>query len=202
MKNNIRDIIILILFFIIMFQTCQNKKQKKSIHTIEHFRDTTEIKISGDTTINNIFPTKIIPYVYTSKDTLYIPDTTNIEIFKIQYYALRDSLLSTKIYDDTFKIATLGDARIKTIVFNNAIKEQKFNYNIKYPVIKDCVIVTAPSKNQMFLGIGVQGNKQELSQFSGHILFKNRKDNILGFQVGVPLTGSINYGINTFWKIK
>jgi hypothetical protein len=200
MIKQIKDIVIIVLLLLLLLQKCNTSNT--SIISPKHFRDTTIVKLSGDTTINNFQPIKTIPYLIVSKDTQYIADT-NYNVLKQQFESLRDSLLLTKIYNDTFKIATVGSAQIKTTIFKNNVIEQKFNYNISYPIIKDCVIITAPPKNQVYFGIGLQGNPSTLiTQFNGNILFKNKKDNILGVQAGISPNGIVNYGISTFWKIK
>jgi hypothetical protein len=63
--------------------------------------------------------------------------------------------------------------------------------------------VNTPPRNQLYVGIGVEGNPVTLvNQLNGHIIFKNKKDHIIGIQAGISPTGTINYGVNTFWKIK
>jgi hypothetical protein len=55
----------------------------------------------------------------------------------------------------------------------------------------------------LFFGGGVQGN-QTLGVTGANlgILYKSKKDKIVGFNVGSTIGSQLNYGISSYWKIK
>jgi len=200
MNNFVNSIIIICLMIVIFLQTC-GKNNTVIKETPIHYRDTSYVKISGDTTINNFHVVKTIPYLITSKDTQYLP-SKDYDSLKKQYEELRDSLLATKVYNDTYKIATVGNATVKTTLFKNNIIHQDFNYNIKYPIIKDSVVIPAPQKTQVYFGIGLLGNQKELIKGAEiNLSLKNKKDQIFEGKYQI-INGESIYGIGTKWKIK
>lgn len=199
-KSNFLNLVVLTLAFIILLQRCGNNSSSNIVKEI-HYIDTSYVKKSGDTTINNFSKIKEIPYIITSKDTQYIADT-NYNVLKQQFEQLRDSLLLTKEYTQNYKIDTTGSADVKTILFKNSILSQNFKYNIKYPVIKDSVVVQQKQKTQIYFGLGLLGNQSSLIKGAEiNLSLKNEKDQI--YEIGSQyLNNELIYKIGTKWKIK
>jgi hypothetical protein len=198
MKNNLLQIIILGCIVVIFLQRCNDDKQ--NITKIEKYRDTLFITKQKDTTIYNVQPTKIIPYLVSSKDTQYLPHS-NYDVLKVQYEQLRDSLLATKTYEAKYNIDSVGEANITTKLFKNKMIEQTFKYNIKYPIIKDCTVVHTPQKRQFYFGAGVIGNSYDFVKGAEiNLSLKTKTDKIYEIR-SQYLNNELLFGIGTKWKL-
>jgi hypothetical protein len=200
MKQQLRitDIVIIVLIVILFLQKCGGGKTvTPSITTV---RDTVWIK--KDSTINSkpqIVQSIPFPVDHYTKE--YIADT-NYNKLVLQYQELVAKFLATNIQKDSFRIDSIGYVKITDTVSNNLVQGRQINYKFKYPIIKETITIIPPPKTQVFWGIGIQGNKQELNQFTTSFLLKNKKEQIFGVQAGISPNGIVNYGVSTFWKIK
>ena len=195
----ITDIVIIVLIVILFLQKCGggNTIYKPSITTV---RDTVWIK--KESTINSK-PQIIqsIPFPVNSYTKEYIADT-NYNKLVLQYQALVAKFLATNIQKDSLRIDSIGYIKITDTVSSNLVRARQINYKFKYPIIKETITIIPPPKTQVFWGIGIQGNKQQLNQFTTSFLLKNKKDQVFGIQAGISPNGIVNYGVSTFWKIK
>jgi hypothetical protein len=195
----ITDIVIIVLIVILFLQKCGggNTIYKPSITTV---RDTVWIK--KESTINSK-PQIIqsIPFPVNSYTKEYIADT-NYNKLVLQYQALVAKFLATNIQKDSLRIDSIGYIKITDTVSSNLVRARQINYKFKYPIIKETITIIPPPKTQVFWGIGIQGNNQELTQFTTSFLLKNKKEQMFGVQAGISPNGIVNYGVSTFWKIK
>lgn len=140
-------------------------------------------------------------------DTLppvYLPDP-RYDSLKIQYQELAKDYLAKRIYEDTFKLASFGHVIVYDTVKANKLGERSYVADYMLPIIKDTIIITkrveAPKKGQLYIGGGFASNKA--FQNTGHIgvLYKTKKDKIVGGYVAVMPGMQISYGVQTYWKL-
>lgn len=195
--NNILSIAILILAVIIVLQ-----RSNSSPDIIEKpivIRDTVWQKkdsvIYTSPKIVQTIPVKII-------SEKYLPDP-NYDKLVLQYQELVKLHLSKNIQKDSVKIDSIGFVKVTDTVQNNIVQNRKWEYNIKYPIIKETVIQPPKRVNQLYIGGGLQGNQYNIiNSINGGILYKNKKDQIYGLSVGINTNGQIVYGVSSYWKIK
>ena len=195
--NNILSIAILILAVIIVLQ-----RSNSSPDIIEKpivIRDTVWQKkdsvIYTSPKVVQTIPIKII-------SEKYLPDP-NYDKLVLQYQELVKLHLSKNVQKDSVQIDSIGFIKVTDTVQNNVVQNRKWEYNIKYPIIKETVIQPPKRVNQLYIGGGLQGNQYNIiNSINGGILYKNKKDQIYGLSVGINTNGQIVYGVSSYWKIK
>ena len=194
--NNILSVAILILAIIIVFQ-------RKSVPDIVEnpviVRDTVWQKkdsvVYTSPKIVQTIPVKIV-------SEKYLPDP-NYDKLVLQYQELVKLHLAKNIQKDSVKIDSIGFVKITDTVQNNIVQNRKWEYNIKYPIIKETVIQPPKKVNQLYIGGGLQGNQYNIiNSINGGILYKNKKDQLYGLSIGVNTNGQVVYGVSSYWKIK
>jgi hypothetical protein len=140
-------------------------------------------------------------------DTLppqYIPHP-GYDSLKIQYEDLAQAFLAKNIYEDTFSLGTFGQVVVYDTVQTNQLGHRSYAADYIIPIIRDTIyktnIIQAPKKGQLYIGGGLATNKT-LSN-TGHIgiLYKTKKDKIVGGYVAVLPGMQISYGIQTYWNL-
>lgn len=203
-KNLISLIIILLILIVIVqrFSSCggQNKQPIVKSDTVTHFYYN-YIKDSGQS--------KPI-FIKGQRDTVlessveYIPSQDYEELVQ-QFQELKQELLAKNIYANKIKIDTFGFVEIKDTIQQNKIIGRGFINNLKIP-IKETIITNTVSikpKNQFYIGGSLSGNKTNyINAIDLGILFKNKKDQIIGVKGGLDVTGNWNVGVQSYWKIK
>ena len=195
--NNILSIAILILAVIIVLQ-----RSNSSPDIIEKpivIRDTVWQKkdsvIYTSPKVIQTIPVKII-------SEKYLPDP-NYDKLVLQYQELVKLHLSKNVQKDSVKIDSIGFVKVTDTVQNNIVQNRKWEYNIKYPIIKETVIQPPKRVNQLYIGGGLQGNQYNIiNSINGGILYKNKKDQIYGLSIGINTNGQVVYGVSSYWKIK
>ena len=195
--NNILSIAILILAVIIVLQ-----RSNSSPDIIEKpivIRDTVWQKkdsvIYTSPKVVQTIPVKII-------SEKYLPDP-NYDKLVLQYQELVKLHLSKNVQKDSVQIDSIGFIKVTDTVQNNIVQNRKWEYNIKYPIIKETIIEPPKKINQLYIGGGLQGNQYNIiNSVNGGILYKNKKDQIYGLSVGINTNGQAVYGVSSYWKIK
>jgi hypothetical protein len=78
-----------------------------------------------------------------------------------------------------------------------------YNYNLKYPLVKETQFIPIKPKNQIYIGGGLSGNREGvINQIDGGLLLKTKRDKIFGIKAGLNAQGQTSYGIQSYWKIK
>ena len=195
--NNILSIAILILAVIIVLQRSDSSPDiiEKPIVIRDTIWQKKDSVIYTSPKVVQTIPVKII-------SEKYLPDP-NYDKLVLQYQELVKLHLFKNVQKDSVKIDSIGFVRVTDTVQNNIVQNRKWEYNIKYPIIKETV--TQPSKkvNQLYIGGGLQGNQYNIiNSVNGGILYKNKKDQIYGLSIGVNTNGQVVYGISSYWKIK
>ena len=195
--NNILSIAILILAVIIILQRINSSPDIVEKPVI--VRDTVWQKKDGviytSPKVVQTIPVKII-------SEKYLPDP-NYDKLVLQYQELVKLHLAKNIQKDSVQIDSIGFVKVTDTVQNNIVQNRKWEYNIKYPIIKETIIEPPKKINQLYIGGGLQGNQYNIiNSINGGILYKNKKDQLYGLSIGVNTNGQAVYGVSSYWKIK
>lgn len=195
--NNILSIAILILAVIIILQRSNSSPDiiEKPIVIRDTIWQKKDSVIYTSPKVVQTIPVKIV-------SEKYLPDP-NYDKLLLQYQELVKLHLAKNIQKDSVKIDSIGFVKVTDTVQNNIVQNRKWEYNIKYPIIKETVIQPPKKVNQLYIGGGLQGNQYNIiNSIDGGLLYKNKKDQIYGISVGVNTNGQLVYGVSSYWKIK
>ena len=195
--NNILSIAILILAVIIVLQRSNSSPDiiEKPIVIRDTIWQNKEKVIYTSPKVVQTIPLKII-------SEKYLPDP-NYDNLILQYQELVKLHLAKNIQKDSVQIDSIGFVKVTDTVQNNIVQNRKWEYNIKYPIIKETIIEPPKKINQLYIGGGLQGNQYNIiNSINGGILYKNKKDQLYGLSIGVNTNGQVVYGVSSYWKIK
>lgn len=193
-KDHFFECIILILLIILIIGRCS-----KPVSNVETIRRDTVWVYKDSVIIRMPQIIKTIPVEKIIRDVKYLPDTNYSSLLN-QYQKLLLLYLEKNIQRDTLRIKNLGFISITDTVESNLITNRVYDYKLKYPEITNTII---ERKNQLYLGVGVQGEQTKyIHQFNTGLLLKNKKDQLYGVSVGINADGRLTYGFNTYFKIK
>ena len=195
--NNILSIAILILAVIIVLQRSNSSPdiiEKPVIVRDTVWQKKDSVVYTSPKVIQTI-PVKIV-------SEKYLPDP-NYDKLVLQYQELVKLHLAKNIQKDSVQIDSIGFVKVIDTVQNNIVQNRKWEYNIKYPIIKETIIQPPKKVNQLYIGGGLQGNQYNIiNSINGGLLYKNKKDQIYGLSVGINTNGQAVYGVSSYWKIK
>lgn len=198
-KKHFMNIVVLIVLLIVFLQTC--KKQTIQVDGPKIIRDTTWI-IKDSTIYSKPQVVKTITVPVEQWSTEYLPDTNYDKLLK-QYTDLAEKFLASNIQVDSVKIDSIGYVHITDTVSRNLLTGRSTHYNLKYPVVKETLIVPEKKRNQIYIGGLLQGDRTALlDQISAAALFKTKKDQIYGVTAGINSSGQVQYGVQIYWKLK
>lgn len=195
-KDNFVSLIVLVLVLILFLERWKQPIPEQQAPKI--IRDTQWIKRDS-----LVFSKPQIINRITAHDTVinnYIPDT-NYGKLVIQYQNIVNQLLTKNIHLDSIRIDSNGYVKISDTVQKNEIIGRSTEVKMKYPIIKETIILPPKLTNQLYIGGGIYGS-QGVSGIKGGLLYKNKKDQIFGGSVGINSAGQFVYGIDSYWKIK
>ena len=195
--NNILSIAILILAVIIVLQRSNSSPDiiEKPIVVRDTVWQKKDSVIYTSPKVVQTIPIKVI-------SEKYLPDP-NYEKLVLQYQELVKLHLAKNIQKDSVQIDSIGFVKVTDTVQNNIVQNRKWEYNIKYPIIKETIIQPPKKVNQLYIGGGLQGNQYNIiNSINGGILYKNKKDQLYGLSIGVNTNGQVVYGLSSYWKIK
>ena len=195
--NNILSIAILILAVIIVLQRSNSSPDiiEKPIVIRDTIWQKKDSVIYTSPKVVQTIPVKII-------SEKYLPDP-NYDKLVLQYQELVKLHLAKNIQKDSVQIDSIGFVKVIDTVQNNIVQNRKWEYNIKYPIIKETIIEPSKKVNQLYIGGGLQVNQYNIiNSINGGILYKNKKDQIYGLSVGINTNGQVIYGVSSYWKIK
>ena len=195
--NNILSIAILILAVIIVLQRINSSPdiiEKPIVIRDTIWQNKVKVIYTSPKVVQTI-PLKII-------SEKYLPDP-NYDKLVLQYQELVKLHLAKNIQKDSVQIDSIGFVKVTDTVQNNIVQNRKWEYNIKYPIIKETIIEPPKKINQLYIGGGLQGNQYNIiNSINGGILYKNKKDQLYGLSIGVNTNGQVIYGLSSYWKIK
>ena len=196
-KKNYLYLIIGVLLLVIFLQRCGADKPITPVPPTVKI-DTVWVK--HDSVIYS--KPKVITVIKGVPEIQYVPDTSYSKLV-IQYKSLVDLCTAKNVYSDTLKIDSIGYVNVLDTISKNRIQGRRFKYDLKYPVVTKTITLQAPPKTQVYIGGGLQGNQYNIvNQFSAGLLLKTKKDKIYGVYTGMNIDGRIQYGLQSYWKIK
>jgi len=199
MNKLLTGIIVVLVFYVAFSKNgCSPRHQKSDTLTVH---DTTWSV--HDTTIYKTLKGKVLHDTIATPPE-YIADT-NYPKLLAQYNDLLKKYMALVEFKDTIRLDTLGYVAITDTVNQNSIKGRSVRSNYKIPTITITNTIThyAPLKAALFFGGGVEGN-QTLGVTGANvgILYKSKKDKIVGINVGSNIGQQLTFGISSYWKIK
>ena len=184
--KNIQSLLIAVLVVVIfLMRQCSGPIEP----TERVVRDT----IVEYTTIEKEYPVYVPKIKYITKvdiDTFTTPiDTAAI---LADYYAIRT-------YEDTQVLDSL-DLTITDTVSQNQIIGRKIAHNFTYPrkTIKETVYI---NQRELYVGIGITGDLNQLQYLGGEMVFKNKKRQAYGLGVGVNQNLVPVISTRMYWKL-
>jgi hypothetical protein len=207
---NIKNIALLVLIAIVVFQQCGGNKTKtgeivkvdgKKYELLKHEIDTIEV-----------VKTKVV----TKKgDDIYHETIVEKEVLipaVIDTAALLKNYYAKVLYKDVLVLPdSLGTVAVTDTISQNKILGRTFNASVKQRTIKETTIVKELPKTKLFYGFEGGFNKEDVVSHIGMgILVNTKSDKIFNLGVGVAnrvvdgtnggLTPYINGGV--YWKIR
>ena len=195
-------IIIIILVGIILLQRldCNSGSGSTPKNDTTIVRDT--LWKHYDTTVKK--PMVIRKTIHDTLPPEYYPDPM-YDSLVVQYRELAKDFLAKNIYEDTFLLPNLkGSLRIKDTVKNNKLMGRSYEADYQIPTVKETITITehALPKRQLYVGGGLAANLSGFGNAQVGLLYKDRKDKLFGAFVSIQPTGSIAYGVQSYWKIR
>ena len=207
---NIKNIALLLLIAIVVFQQCGGNKKGtgeivkvdgKKYELIKHEIDTVEVVKTKVVTRKgeDIYHETIVEH------EVKVPVNVDTNAILKEYY--------TKVlYKDVLVLPdSLGTVAVTDTISQNKILGRTFNANVKQRTIKETTIVKELPKNQVYFGFGGQFNKADLiTGLSTGLILKTKKDKIYQFNLGISNTtidgtnGEFKpyVGAGVYWKIR
>jgi hypothetical protein len=201
MKNILYVVIaVLVILLFMQYKGCEQYENGKP--------DTTIVRDTVYNTHDSVIVRKVKIH---STDTTYIPSApeyiadTNYAALKKQFEALVKMHTAKNMYMDSLKLDSVGYVVINDTVQFNTLQNRKYHYNYKIPLITETVTINNPPKKtrQLYFGAGVNGSKNYgIETVNAGLLYKTKKDQLYGMQVGINNNGLLVYGVQSYWKIK
>lgn len=196
-KTHFFNLLVAVLLVIILLQKC-SQPVDPGVPTV--VRDTMWV-VKDSLIVSKPQVTKTIQVE--SHDTIinqYLPDTNYAKLV-VQYQEVVNTLLAKNIHSDSIRIDSNGYVKITDTVQRNLITGRSSQVNIRYPIIKETIILPAKKVTQLYIGGVVQGSSG-ISQISTGALLKTRNDFLFGTSLGVNTNGALQYGVGAYWKLK
>lgn len=201
--DNIFNILIIIGILILFTQSChRNSIIEKP--TISIVRDT--IWTGHDTTIylgNTIQPIKKIRDTIEINSVEYRP-SDNYDSLLYQFNSIKETLLTKNIYSNELRYDSSSVVITDTLEKNKLIGRSA-KFSLKYPTITNTITINNPpiKKRILYIGGGVEGNKDKIfNSVEIGLLYKDKKDHILGIGISSDFSNHINYGLKAYFPIK
>jgi hypothetical protein len=185
--KNIQSLLIVVLIVMIfLIRSCSGKGTP------------VEPQIIRDTIVESVIIEKEYP-VYIPK-VKYITKV-NIDTFStpIDTSAILSDYYAIKTYEDKQILDSLNLVITDTIS-QNQILGRKIAYNFTYPrkTIKETIYL---NKRELYFGVGVTGNPDQLQYLGGEMVYKNKKRQAYGLGVGVDQNLVPVISIRMYWKL-
>ena len=203
MKDKLTGLVIICLVGVVWFQRgCDGNGVYKGPDTL--VVHDTSWKTHEKTIVKQVPISKEILVPYEVLVTKYQADTNYYKL-KLQYEELAKQYAAKRVYNDTVAIGEYGNIKIIDTVSENKLGKRTVQEDYKIPEVTKTVTITKyPNpKRQVYVGGGI--NASSISNVTGveaGILYKSKKDQIYGGKVTVDNTGSVGFGISSYWKIQ
>ena len=185
--QNIQSLLLVVLVVIIFLMRGCSSTPASTEPRIERDTVTEYVTIEKESIV---YRPKIKYITKVDIDTFLTPiDTLAI---LADYYAVRT-------YEDTQVLDSLN-ITITDTVSQNQILGRKIAYNFTYPrkTIKETIYL---NKRELYFGVGVTGNPDQLQYLGGEMVYKNKKRQAYGLGVGVDQNLVPVISVRMYWKL-
>lgn len=209
-KNNILNIAVLIILAILLLERCNDKK----VEVVQPKADTSKPVIVYVQQPPQQVP-QYQPIIFESKQPTYIPQqyqpvNYNDAALVKQVQELTNKLLELNTVKDSIQLKDsagqrVGVVNLTDVVSENKIKSRDVDYRLQFPHSYTTITIKEAYKprSQLYAGFGVTGSQTSLIQaFEAGLMYKNKRDQLYGVKAGIGINGSINYGVQSYWKIR
>lgn len=196
-KHIIYILLIVVLFIIILLQ----RKNEKIVETIKTDTITILHEIHDTITSKPVFIKGKNDTTWMTKIE-YVP-SENCDSLLNQYKKLGNEFFATNVYATDFPIKEYGKITVVDTIKENSLFSSHLITKIVIP--EKIVTIEKPQKpkRQFYAGIGVVGNPSfPINGAQAGIIYKDKKDRMLGANVGWMDDCGMYYGISSYWKIK
>lgn len=149
-------------------------------------------------------PMVIVKIIHDTLPPEYIPDPM-YDSLKVQYQELVKDYLAKNIYQDTFKIGSLGRVIVYDTVTTNKLGIRSYMADYIIPIKRDSVFITktvqAPKKGEVYIGGGFASNKSFQNTTQLGIIYKTKTDKIIGGYITLMPGMQVSYGVQSYWKL-
>jgi hypothetical protein len=202
MKNIFIGIIITIAFTVVLTQRgCLGHSSSKGPDTVTVV-DTHWTR--HDSLIVKSVPVPYeVPVPFEVLNTKYQADTSYPRL-KAQYEQLAKEHAMKRIYLDSVRVGQYGHIKVTDTVSENKLLGRSFKENYSIPVVKQTTTITkyADPKRQIFAGGGLNfTNGGNVRSAEGGILYKTKKDQIIGIKANIGVDGTTSFGVQTYFRI-
>lgn len=149
---------------------------------------------------------KKVKITETIHDTIPVEYTPHemYDSLKVQYEELAKSYLAKNIYKDTFRIPQIkGLIVVNDTVKNNELMGRSWTADYMLPTAKETITITKPSprKRQLFIGGSIIGSKTQMQSINAGLMYKTKKDRMIGLSAGVNQQFQPQVGLSLYWKL-
>lgn len=139
-------------------------------------------------------------------DPEYIPQIpADYETLKSEYAKLLALYYAKKVYQDSIAVGKFGYIHLFDTVNQNSLGQRKTIDDFQIPVVKETTTITQIRKptRQLYVGGGVNGRQTgDILGAEAGLMYKTRRDQMLGVKFNVNLDGSTSFGVNYYTKIR
>ena len=196
--KNIQTVIIVVLLIIIFFlRECQGNQINSPLTEGETI---VKIETKYDTIVNTIetyvpqYRTEVKWRTRTIHDTIEVHDTIPIDTLSIL-----EDYFKAYAYTDTLKKDSV------TVVINDTISQNKIlARGLKYTLVYPTTIISkesAVNKRELYIGLGLGGDKQQISYIGSELMLRNKKKQIYGIGLGINSSFEPIVTFKMGWKV-
>jgi len=197
--KNIQTVIIVVLLIIIFFlRECQGNQVNSPLTEGETI---VKIETKYDTIVNTIetyvpeYRTEVKWKTRTIHDTIEVHDTIPIDTLSIL-----EDYFKAYAYTDTLKKDSV------TFIINDTISQNKIlARGIEYSLVYPTTIISkesAVNKRELYIGLGLGGNRQQLSYLGSELMLRTKKQQIYGIGLGINKNFEPIFTFKMSWKVK
>ena len=146
---------------------------------------------------------KVVETIHDPMPPEYLPNPM-YDSLKIQYEELAKSYLAKNIYKDTFRIPQIkGLFVVSDTIKNNELMGRSWSADYMLPTTRETITIVkpAPPKRQLYLGGGIIGSKTDIESINVGLLYKTKKDKMIGVSAGVNQQFQPQVGVSLYWKL-
>lgn len=149
---------------------------------------------------------KKIKVTETIHDTIPVEYTPHemYDSLKVQYEELAKAYLAKNIYKDTFRIPQIkGLIVVNDTVKNNELMGRSWTADYMLPTTKETITIVKPTppKRQLYIGGGITGSKTQFQSISAGLIYKTKKDRMIGVSGGINPELQPFVGVSMYWKL-